>query len=111
MHLKMSQITRKELLEHKRARYKRAGKEHKGKILNEVIELFGYHRKAAIRALQKREDTRAVVATSASGASAASHDATWDVAAATDTDSNGMEGERSWIFGDGHGGTVWRGIG
>jgi hypothetical protein len=55
MHPKMSQITRKEVLERKRARYKRAGKEHKGKILDEVIELFGYHRKAAIRALQKRE--------------------------------------------------------
>ena len=55
MHLKMSQITRKEVLERKRARYKRAGKEHKGKILNEIIELFGYHRKAAIRALQTRE--------------------------------------------------------
>src|SRR5436190_14961316 len=53
MHLKMSQITRKEVLERKRERYERAGKEHKGKILNEVIELFGYHRKAAIRALQK----------------------------------------------------------
>ena len=55
MHLKMSQITRKEVLERKRARYKREGKEHKGKILNKVIELFGYHRKATIRALQTRE--------------------------------------------------------
>jgi hypothetical protein len=55
MHLKMSQITRKEVLERKRARYERAGKEHKGKILDEMIELFGYHRKAAIRALQKRK--------------------------------------------------------
>jgi hypothetical protein len=51
MHLKMSQITRKEVLDQKRRRYQTAGKEHKGRIIDEVVELFGYHRKAAIRAL------------------------------------------------------------
>jgi hypothetical protein len=51
----MSQITRQEVLVQKRDRYARAGKEHKTKILNELVELFGYHRKAAIRALQVRE--------------------------------------------------------
>src|SRR5215831_38781 len=52
MHPKMSQITRQEVLLHKRQRYQRAGKEHKSKIIDELVELFGYHRKAAIRALQ-----------------------------------------------------------
>jgi len=51
MHPKMSQITREEVLVRKRLRYARAGKEHKGKIITELVELFGYHRKAAIRAL------------------------------------------------------------
>jgi hypothetical protein len=55
MHPNMSQITRQEVLVQKRDRYARAGKEHKTKILNELVELFGYHRKAAIRALQVRE--------------------------------------------------------
>jgi len=52
MHPKMSQNTRQEVLVMKRARYARAGKEPKTKIINELVELFGYHRKAAIRALQ-----------------------------------------------------------
>jgi hypothetical protein len=50
----MSQIARQEVLENKRVRYARAGKEHKNKIISELVELFGYHRKAAIRALRKR---------------------------------------------------------
>ena len=50
----MSQITRQEVLEKKRGRYAQAGKEHKTKIINELVDLFGYHRKAAIRALQPR---------------------------------------------------------
>jgi hypothetical protein len=52
MHLKMSQITLQEVLAQKRLRYVRAGREYKKKILDELIELFGYHRKAAIRALR-----------------------------------------------------------
>lgn len=54
MDTEMSQTTRAEVLAKKRDRYARAGKEHKTKIINEVVELFGYHRKAAIRALQAR---------------------------------------------------------
>jgi hypothetical protein len=50
----MSQITRQEVLVQKRDRYARAGKEYKTKIINELVELFGYHRKAAIRALRPR---------------------------------------------------------
>jgi hypothetical protein len=54
MEPKMSQITRSEVLARKRDRYARAGKEHKSKIINELVDLFGYHRKAAIRALRIR---------------------------------------------------------
>ncbi len=43
----MSQITRQEVLAKKWARYARAGTAHKSKIIDELIELFGYHRKAA----------------------------------------------------------------
>jgi len=52
MHPKMSQITRAEVLARKRLRYVQAGREHKGRIITELVELFGYHRKAAIRALR-----------------------------------------------------------
>ena len=58
MHLKMSQITRVEVLSQKRLRYVRAGRKHKKKILDELIELFGYHRKAAIRALRRRPEAK-----------------------------------------------------
>jgi hypothetical protein len=54
MDIQMSQIPRQEVLAKKRDRYARAGQEHKTKIINELVELFGYHRKAAIRALQPR---------------------------------------------------------
>jgi hypothetical protein len=54
MDTQMSQITRQEVLVRKRERYARAGREHKSKIIDELVELFGYHRKAAIRALQER---------------------------------------------------------
>jgi hypothetical protein len=47
METQMSQTTRTEVLAKKRDRYARAGKEHKTKIINEVVELFDYHRKAA----------------------------------------------------------------
>lgn len=59
MNPKMSAITRQEVLARKRDRYARAGKEHKAIILDELVELFGYHRKAAIRALQLRPVARA----------------------------------------------------
>ena len=47
----MSQTTRKEILERLRRRYRSAGTEHKGKLLDQAQELLGYHRKAAVRAL------------------------------------------------------------
>src|SRR5947207_2723461 len=46
----MSQRTRKEVLEKLRRRYRKAGLEHKGKLLDQAQELLGYHRKSAVRA-------------------------------------------------------------
>jgi hypothetical protein len=54
MHRQMSQLTRKEVLNNLRRRYARAGKDYKSRLITEVVELLGYHRKAAIRALQAR---------------------------------------------------------
>jgi hypothetical protein len=48
----MSQKTRKEILTKLQRRYRTAGMEHKTKLLDQAQELFGYHRKAAIRALR-----------------------------------------------------------
>lgn len=48
----MSQRTRKEVLAKMKRRYRTAGMEHKTKLLDQAQALFGYHRKAAIRALR-----------------------------------------------------------
>lgn len=48
----MSQTTRNEVLERLRRRYRKAGLEHKSKLLDQAQELLGYHRKSAIRALR-----------------------------------------------------------
>ena len=47
----MSQETREQVLQKLRGRYARAGRAHKGKLLDQAQELLGYHRKSAIRAL------------------------------------------------------------
>ena len=47
----MSKRTRTEVLEKLRRRYKTAGAEQKRKLLDQAVQLLGYHRKAAIRAL------------------------------------------------------------
>ena len=47
----MSQSTRIQILEKLRRRYKTAGWEHKTKLIDQAVQLLGYHRKAAIRAL------------------------------------------------------------
>lgn len=52
----MSQKTRKEVLTKLRNRYLKAGLEHKRLLLDQAQELFGYHRKAAIRALRASAD-------------------------------------------------------
>ena len=48
----MSQKTRNEVLTKMKRQYLRAGSEYKSKLLDQAQELFGYHRKAAIRALR-----------------------------------------------------------
>jgi hypothetical protein len=48
----MNKVTRKEVLEKLRRRYKSAGAEHKGKLLDQAVQLLGYHRKSAIRTLR-----------------------------------------------------------
>ena len=50
----MRQSTRTEVLAKLRRRYENAGAEHKRKLLDEAVQLLGYHRKAAIRALHRR---------------------------------------------------------
>jgi hypothetical protein len=49
----MSQRTRTEVLEKLRRRYETAGAEHKRKLIDQAVQLLGYHRKAAIRALRR----------------------------------------------------------
>lgn len=49
----MSQSTRIEVLEKLRRRYQAAGAEHKTKLIDQAVQLLGYHRKAAIRALRQ----------------------------------------------------------
>jgi hypothetical protein len=51
MHPEMSQMTRKEVLAKLRIRYGNAGLAYRTKLIDEVVDLFGYHRKAAIRSL------------------------------------------------------------
>jgi hypothetical protein len=53
MHPKMSQQTREEVLKSLRVRYVGAGLEYRSKMIDQVVELLGYHRKAAIRALRQ----------------------------------------------------------
>ena len=50
----MVKSTRIEVLEKLRRRYGSAGAEHKRKLLDQAVQLLGYHRKAAIRALRRR---------------------------------------------------------
>lgn len=47
----MSQKTRNEVLEKMCRRYGNGGPEHRKKLIDEAVELFGYHRKSAIRRL------------------------------------------------------------
>jgi hypothetical protein len=52
MHSDMSKETKEQILTRLRRRYTTAGAEHKAKLLDQAVELLGYHRKAAIRALR-----------------------------------------------------------
>ena len=57
----MNQTTRKQVLEKLRRRYETAGTEHKRKLIDQAVQLLGYHRKAAIRALRRRPQPRGPV--------------------------------------------------
>lgn len=50
----MSQKTKKEVLARLRRWYAKAGLKYKRELLNQAVELLGYHRKAAIRALRSK---------------------------------------------------------
>jgi len=52
MHTDMSTETKHEVLARLRRRYASAGQQHKTQLLDQAVELPGYHRKAAIRALR-----------------------------------------------------------
>src|SRR5512147_2886591 len=52
MHTDMSTETKQHVLARLRRRYATAGREHKAQLLDQAVELLGYHRKAAIRALR-----------------------------------------------------------
>jgi hypothetical protein len=59
----MSTTTKTEIMVKMRRRYLTAGLEHKGKLIDEAVCLFGYHRKAAIRALNGRVARRLSIVT------------------------------------------------
>jgi hypothetical protein len=54
MHTKMSQNTRQEVLTQMRRRSLRAGRRYKSQLVSQLVELFGYHRKPALRALRSK---------------------------------------------------------
>jgi hypothetical protein len=54
MNTEMSHKTRQEVLDKMRRSYGRAGLRYKRQLLDQAMDLFGYHRKAAIRALRRR---------------------------------------------------------
>ena len=49
----MSKPTKDEVRFQLRGRYARAGQKHKSKLLEQAIDWFDYHRKAALRALRR----------------------------------------------------------
>lgn len=58
----MSQKTKKEVLARLRRSYVKAGSDFKKQLLNQAVDLLGYHRKAAIRALRAKSAPVVVVA-------------------------------------------------
>lgn len=58
----MSQKTKQEVLAKWRRAYARAGAKYKAELLNRAVELFGYHRKSAIRALRGTAKTKSAPA-------------------------------------------------
>jgi len=61
MHNDMSKETKEEVLARLRRRYTTAGASHKSKLLDQAVELLGYHRKAAIRALRQPQPKEVIL--------------------------------------------------
>ncbi len=57
MHSEMSKEAKEQVLARLRRRYATAGPKHKIKLLDQAVEVLGYHRKAAIRALRQVQPT------------------------------------------------------
>jgi hypothetical protein len=53
MHTDMSQKTKQEVLSRLRRQYFKAGRSYRRQLINQAVQLLGYHRKAAIRALNR----------------------------------------------------------
>lgn len=53
----MSETTKKEVMFKLCSRYRQAGLEHRKKLIDQAVELMGYHRKSAIRALAAKDRT------------------------------------------------------
>jgi hypothetical protein len=58
MDTEMSRESRQEVLAKLRRSYAQAGPRYKAKLLDQAVELFGYHRKAAIRVLGGRRPAK-----------------------------------------------------
>lgn len=54
----MNRTTRMQVLEKLRRRSQSAGAEHQRKLIDQAVQLLGYHRKAAIRALRRQRVVR-----------------------------------------------------
>jgi hypothetical protein len=54
----MNRTTRMEVLEKLRRRHRTAGAEYKRKLIDQAVQLLGYHRKAAIRVLRRQAVAR-----------------------------------------------------
>jgi hypothetical protein len=52
MNNEMSRETREEVMSRLRRQYAKAGRKFRRKLIDQAVELFGYHRKSAIRALR-----------------------------------------------------------
>lgn len=60
MHSDMSRETKEQILVRLKRRYATAGEQHKTQLLDQAVELLGYHRKAAIRALRQPQAKPAI---------------------------------------------------
>ena len=58
MDANMSVQTRQAVLVKLRSRYRNAGLQHRTKLIDQAVQVMGYHRKAALRALRARERPR-----------------------------------------------------